>query len=60
MRHIIYIAFLIFFGMASLISFGLGLYLTNRLFVAIGALLAVNTALVYWDVRKTKSDPFSH
>ena len=60
MRHIVYIAFLIFFGMASLISFGLGVYLTNILFVAIGALLAVNTALVYWDVRKTKSDPFSH
>ena len=58
MRHIVYIAFLIFFGMTSLISFGLGVYLTNILFVAIGALLAVNTALVYWKIRKTKNNSF--
>lgn len=59
MRHIVYIAFLIFFGVTSLISFGLGFYLTNILFVAIGALLAVDTALVSWKIRKIKNNSFS-
>jgi len=58
MRHIVYIAFLIFFGVTSLISFGLGFYLTNILFVAIGALLAVDTALVSWKISKTKNSSF--
>lgn len=58
MRHIVYIAFLIFFGVTSLISFGLGVYLTNILFVAIGALLALDTALVAWKIRKTKNNSF--
>ena len=58
MKHIVYIAFLIFFGVTSLISFGLGFYLTNILFVAIGALLAVDTALVSWKIRKTKNNSF--
>lgn len=58
MRHIVYIAFLIFFGVTSLISFGLGVYLTNILFFAIGALLAVDTALVSWKIRKTKNSSF--
>ena len=58
MRHIVYIDFLIFFGVTSLISFGLGFYLTNILFVAIGTLLALDTALVSWKIRKTKNNSF--
>ena len=58
MRHIVYIAFLIFFGVTSIISFGLGVYLTNILFVSIGALLAVDTALISWKIRKTKNNSF--
>lgn len=60
MRHIVYITLLIFFGTTSLISFGLGVYLADMFFVAIGVLLAIVTALIFWEVRKTKNDPFSH
>ena len=58
MRHLVYIILLIFFGIICLISFGLGIYLKNRFFIAIGILLVIITALFFYEVRKTKNDPF--
>jgi len=60
MRHIVYLALLIFFGITSLLSFGLGVYLKDMFFIAIGVLLVIVTALIFWEVKKTKNDPFSH
>jgi len=60
MIHSVYIALLIFFGVTSLISFGLGIYLKDMFFVAIGLLLIIITVLIFCEVRKTQNDPFSH
>ena len=60
MRHIVYIALSIFFGLASLISFWLAIYLKDIFFILIGVLLVIITILIFLEVRKTKNDPFSH
>lgn len=58
MKYIILLSILVCFLIAAVLSFGIGLYLKDLFFLAIGGLLVFASMLIFLECKKIKNDPF--
>jgi len=57
-KYIVLLSILVCFLIASVLSFGIGLYLKDLFFLAIGGLLILASILIFFEYKKIKNDPF--
>jgi len=58
MQYLFLLLILILFLIATILSFGIGLYLKDLFFLAIGGLLIFASILIFLKCKKIKTDPF--
>jgi len=58
MKYTVLSAILICFLIASIFSFGIGLYAKDLFFLAIGGLLIFASLLIFLEAKKARCDPF--
>ncbi|WP_436912991.1 hypothetical protein [Acinetobacter schindleri] len=58
MKYIVLLSISVCFLIASVFSLGIGLYLKDLFFLAIGGLLILASILVFFEYKKIKNDPF--
>lgn len=58
MKYIVLLSILVCFLIAVVLSFGIGLYLKDLFFLAIGVLLIFAAILIFFECKKVKNDPF--